>query len=331
MRDRRTALQDVLVALIAEGKDVVCVSVDSASRFKKVKDQHPERVIECGICEQAGMGICAGLALQGVVPVISGYATFLTMRAFEQIRTDICRWALNVKICGTDTGFSAQYAGFTHQALEDIAILSALDNIVVCEPCDYGDTLILGRYLFGTFQGPVYMRFGARSGEVEFSKEHQEVVFGKFEPLTAGEFVGADVTFIALGQLVGVALEASLELEKKGYKTFVFNARFVKPLDPEMVKGVARNSRLVVTLEEHARIGGLGDNLLRAFYETGYIPPLLKLGAPSHFGFSGERGFLLKKCGLDVFSVVESVTQKLEGCAASSKEVRHGQPLYSDD
>lgn len=311
MRDRRTALQDILVALIDEGKDIVCVSVDSASRFKKVKDRYPERVIECGICEQAGMGICAGLSLQGMIPVISGYATFLTMRAFEQIRTDICRWALNVKICGTDTGFSAQYAGFTHQALEDIAILSVLDNIVVCEPCDYGDTFLLGRYLFGSFQGPVYMRFGARSGEAEFFEEHREVVVGCFEPLTAEEFQGADVTLIALGQLVGTALEAADELEKRGYRTFVFNARFVKPLDAGMVTRVAKNSCLVVTIEEHARRGGLGDNLLLAFQEIGHIPPLLKLGAPSHFGFSGERGFLLRKSGLDMPSIVERVVKEM--------------------
>lgn len=310
MRDRRTALQDVLVALIDEGKDIVCVSVDSVSRFKKVKEKYPERVIECGICEQSGMGICAGLALQGMVPVISGYATFLTMRAFEQIRTDICRWALNVKICGTDTGFSAQYAGFTHQALEDIGILSILDNLVVCEPCDYEDTVLLGRYLFETFHGPVYMRFGARGGEVEFPIKHQEVKLGHFEPLT-GEFRGADVTFIALGQLVGVALEVAQELEKKGYKTFVFNARFVKPLDNYMVACVAHSSRLVVTLEEHAKRGGLGDNLLLAFQETGHIPPLLKLGAPSHFGFSGERGFLLRKSGLEVSPLVESIVKEM--------------------
>lgn len=313
MRDRRTALQDVLVALIEEGKDIVCVSVDSASRFKKVKDRYPERVIECGICEQSGMGICAGLALQGIVPVISGYATFVTMRAFEQIRTDICRWALNVKICGTDTGFSAQYAGFTHQALEDIAILSALDNLVVCEPCDYEDTLLLGRYLLGTFRGPVYMRFGARGGEIEFPVRHREVEFGCFEPLTAEEFQGADVTIIALGQLIGIALEAAQELKERGYEAFVFNARFVKPLNSDMVTRIACNSRLVVTVEEHARKGGLGDNLLSAFHEVGHIPPLLKLGAPSHFGFSGERGFLLRKSGLDASSLVEKCVAFLRG------------------
>jgi transketolase len=312
MRDRRTALQDVLVELIGEGKDIICVSVDSASRFKKVKDRYPERVVECGICEQAGMGVCAGLALAGFTPVISGYATFLTMRAFEQIRTDICRWLLNVKICGTDTGFSAQYAGFTHQALEDIAILSVLDGIVISEPCDYEDALLLGRYLLGNFQGPVYLRFGARGGEDEFLKEHQEVALGQFEPLTRQEFQEADVTIVALGQLVGLGMEAAAELEKRGYRTFVFNARFVKPLNPEMVARIARGSRLVVTLEEHSRVGGLGDNLLRAFQKIRNIPPLLKLGAPSNFGFSGERGFLLRKCGLEASLVVERIAKEME-------------------
>lgn len=327
MRDRRTALQDVLVALLDEGKEIVCVSVDSASRFKKVKEKYPERVIECGICEQAGMGICAGLSLQGMTPVISGYATFLTMRAFEQIRTDICRWSLNVKICGTDTGFSAQYAGFTHQALEDIAILSVLENIVVCEPCDYEDTILLGRYLFGAFQGPVYMRFGARSGEAEFLQEHREVVLGQFEPLTAREFDSADVTFVALGQLVGVALEAAEELEKRGYTTFVFNARFVKPLDVSMVAHIACHSRLVVTIEEHAKRGGLGDSLFHAFHETGHIPPLLKFGAPSHFGFSGKRDFLLKKSGLDTLSVAEKVVKEMDALekprTSSEEDIAH--------
>jgi len=290
MRSRRTALQDVLVELIDEGKDIICVSVDSVSRFKKVKDRYPERVIECGICEQTGMGVCAGLALAGFTPVISGYATFLTMRAFEQIRTDICRWSLNVKICGTDTGFSAQYAGFTHQALEDIAILSVLDGIVISEPCDYEDALLLGRYLLGNFQGPVYLRFGARSGEDEFLEKHQEVVLGQFEPLTRQEFQEADVTIVALGQLVGLGMEAAAELEKRGYRTFVFNARFVKPLNPEMVARIARGSRLVVTLEEHSRVGGLGDNLLRAFQKMRNIPPFLKLGAPRRALEGGRIG-----------------------------------------
>lgn len=312
MSDRRTALQEGLVRLIEAGKEIVCVSVDSASRFKKVKDRYPQRIIECGICEQAGMGICAGIALQGLIPVISGYATFLTMRAFEQVRTDICRWSLNVKICGTDTGFSAQYAGFTHQALEDIAILSTLENIVICEPCDYEDTLLMSQHLLGDFRGPVYMRFGARGGEANFFERHREIQMGCFEPLSAAAFSGpVDVVIIALGQLVGVGMDVVERLEKRGYRVFLFNARFVKPLSMEMLQEIVHATSLIVTLEEHSQVGGLGDVLWRSFQELDRIPRLLKFGALNNFGFSGKRAALLEKCGLHAQQVEERIIRTL--------------------
>ncbi len=305
--NRRDAFQEVMLELMAAGKKMVCVSVDSASRFKEVKARYPERFVECGICEQVGMSVCAGFALQGMIPVISGYATFLTMRAFEQIRTDICKWSLNVNICGTDTGFSPQYSGFTHQALEDIALLSSLDNITVAEACDYQDALLMSKYLFGEVEGPVYLRFGARGKEWVFGECHQPVRAGYFEPLSKENFDGADVTIIALGQLVEVGLEVAEVLGGKGIKTFVFNARFVKPLAQKMIEEIASGSKLVVSIEEHSVTGGLGDNLLRAFHEVGRVPRLLKFGVPSNFGISGKRDYLLRKCGLSVDSIANRV------------------------
>ena len=308
MVNRREAFQDALLELIEiDQKEMVCVSVDSASRFKKVKNRYPERLIECGICEQTGMSICAGLALQNMIPVISGYATFLTMRAFEQIRTDICKWSLNVKICGTDTGFSPQYAGFTHQALEDIAILSSLDNLVVAEACDYEDAFLMSKCLFGGWKGPVYLRFGARGEEWVFEGKHWPVEVGHFEPLSGEEFKEPDVTIIALGQLVKVGLEVAEVLEKQGYKTFVFNARFAKPLAKEMIKEIADKSSLIVSIEEHSLIGGLGDNLLRAFHEVEVIPRFLKFGISSNFGFAGRREYLLNKNGLFAEAIAKRV------------------------
>ncbi len=312
MKDRRSALQEVLVELIEEGKEIVCVSVDSASRFKKVKDTYPQRVIECGICEQTGMGVSAGLALQGFIPVISGYATFLTMRALEQIRTDICRWSLNVKICGTDVGFAAQYAGFTHQAFEDIAILSSLDNLIVCEPCDWQDTLLLGRVLFGEIHGPVYVRFGAREGEENFSEHRQPVEVGCFEPLSGDAFTGADIVVVTLGQLAKVGAEVVNGLEKRGYQAFLFNARFVKPISLEFVAKIARRVKVVVTIEEHSGKGGLGDNLLLAFHEVGCIPGFVKCAVSGNFGSSGKRDYLLQKHGLDASSIVTKILQTIE-------------------
>jgi len=305
--NRRDAFQEAVLELIVAEKEMVCVSVDSASRFKEIKACYPERFIECGICEQTGMSICAGFALQGMIPVISGYATFLTMRAFEQIRTDICKWSLNVKICGTDTGFSPQYAGFTHQALEDIALLSSLDNITVAEACDYQDALLMSKHLFGEVEGPVYLRFGARGKEWVLDERHRPVRIGYFEPLSRENFDEADVTIIALGQLVRVGLEVAEVLEKEGIKTFVFNARFVKPLARKMIEEIASGSKLVISIEEHSVTGGLGDNLLRAFHEMGRVPRLLKFGVPGNFGISGKRDYLLQKSGLSVDSIARRI------------------------
>jgi len=311
--NRREAFQDALLELIEfDKKEVVCVSVDSASRFKKVRNRYPERLIECGICEQTGMSVCAGLALQGMIPVISGYATFLTMRAFEQIRTDICKWSLNVKICGTDTGFSPQYAGFTHQALEDIAILSSLDNIVIAEACDYEDAFLMSKYLFGEWEGPVYLRFGARGEEWSFEGKHRPVEVGCLEFLSEGEFNKSDVTIIALGQLVKVGLEVAEILKGEGYEVFVFNARFVKPLAGEMIGKIASNSKLVVSIEEHSLIGGLGDNLLRTFHRLEVAPSkLLKFGISSNFGTAGKREYLLKRNGLYAENIAKQVLASL--------------------
>jgi transketolase len=223
----------------------------STSTFHFQK-KFPDRFFQVGIAEQNLVGIAAGLATTGLLPFASTFATFLSMRASEQIQTSIAYPTLNVKIVAVNAGVEIAGDGVTHQAIEDIAIMRAMPNMVVLSPADpvttKKATIALAAYI-----GPVYMRLGRQDSQVIYD-EAVEFQIGKMIRLREGN----DLTIIATGNMVSQALIASDYLKGKGIQARVLDCHTIKPIDTAEIIRAAKETAGIVTAEDHNIIGGLG-------------------------------------------------------------------------
>jgi transketolase len=298
----RNGYGDALVALGEKNSNIVVLTADLAesTRVLGFQKKFPTRFIECGVAEQNMMGMAAGLALSGKTPFASSYATFVPGRAWDQIRVSICYTNANVKFTGAHAGISVGPDGATHQALEDIAMLRALPNLVILVPCDYEETY---KAVVATSQyvGPVYIRL---------AREKTPVITTKTSPFTIGQSSvltqGKDVTIIACGPLVYEALLAAQELGHKGIEAEVINASSIKPFDEKTLIASVKKTGCCVTLEEHQITGGLfgvvSETLAR------HLPtPIEPVGMPNCFGESGEPAELLEKYGMTSKNVIKAV------------------------
>ena len=300
-----------LAELAKARKDVVVMDADLAgstktSEFEKVA---PERFVEVGIAEQNMIGIASGLAASGKTVFASTFAVFATGRCWEQIRLAVAYPKNNVKIVSTHCGISVGEDGASHQALEDIAIMRAIPNMVVISPADaheaYAATLALADY-----KGPCYMRLGRADFPVLYP-EDVEFKIGKASVLRKGKHI----TLIGTGQMVSLCIDAAEELSKKGIEAEVINMSTIKPLDSKAVLRSAKKTGCVVTAEEHSIIGGLGSAVAELLSEE--LPvPLTRVGTKDTFGESGKAAALMKKYGLtadEIVKAAESSIAKKEG------------------
>jgi transketolase len=295
-----------LIELGEKDKNVVvlCADLTDSTRSKWFKDKFPERFIEIGVAEQNLVTVASGLAAVGKIPFVASYAMFCPGRCWEQIRTTICYNEQNVKIAGAHAGVSVGPDGATHQALEDIAIMRTLPNMVVVVPCDVHEarraTIAVGR-----IRKPAYVRF-TRDKTPVFTTEATPFRLGKAEIYREGK----DVAIIACGPLVYQALLAAKELEKDGIQAVLVNCHTVKPLDDETIIKVAKKTGAVVTVEEHQIIGGLGSAVAECLSENHPVP-LKRVGINDRFGESGDPNELLEKFGLIHTNIAKSVRELL--------------------
>lgn len=300
------------LADLAANPGVVVLDADLAgstktSEFKKVA---PERFIEVGIAEQNMIGIAAGLAASGKTAFASTFAVFATGRCWEQIRLAVAYPKLNVKIVATHCGISVGEDGASHQALEDMAIMRALPNMVVISPADayeaYAATIAIAEY-----DGPVYMRMGRAEYPV-VTEEGEPFEIGKAKVLRDG----TDVTLIGTGQMVYECLRAAEMLEAEGVDAEVVNMSTVKPLDSSAVYHSVTKTGCAVTAEEHSVIGGLGS-AVSEFLSEEYPVPVTRIGTRDTFGESGKPEELFEKYGLTAEDICEaaklSIKKKNEG------------------
>ncbi len=279
---------------------VLCADLTDSTRSNLFKDRFPERFIEIGVAEQNLVTVASGLAAVGKIPFIASYAVFCPGRCWEQIRTTICYNERNVKIVGAHAGISVGPDGATHQALEDIAIMRALPNMVVVVPCDANEAK-KATIAVGKIRNPAYVRF-AREKTPVFTTEMTPFKLGKAEIYRNGK----DVTIIACGLLVYQALLAARELEKEKIEAMVINCHTIKPLDTETIVKCAKKTGAVVTVEEHQIIGGLGSAVAECLSEN-YPVPMKRVGVMDRFGESGEPDELLQKFGLTYVNIAEAV------------------------
>mgnify|MGYP001614827317 FL=1 len=302
----RNGYGEGLVLAGDENEQVValCADLTESTRTEAFAKKFPERFIEVGVAEQNMATVAAGMALGGKVPFISSYATFSPGRNWEQIRTTICYNDVPVKIIGSHAGVTVGPDGATHQALEDIAIMRSLPNMIVVSPVDSLEarkaTIAMAR-----LPKPCYIRL---------SREKIPVVTTIQTPFEIGRaevfYEGKDVAIIATGQMVYRALLVAKEMETNKISVRVINCHTIKPLDKQVILKAAEECGAIVTAEEHQVMGGLGGAVAEVLSQN-FPVPLKIIGIEDSFGESGEPNELMAKFGLTEETITKAITHVL--------------------
>lgn len=297
-------------ALVECGKkydNLVVLDADLAAATKTAafKKAFPTRHIDCGIAECNMVSIAAGIASTGKIPFVSSFAMFVAGRAFEQIRNSIGYPKLNVKIGATHAGISVGEDGATHQCNEDIALMRTIPGIVVINPCDDIEAKSAVKAAM-EHEGPVYLRFGRLAVPVINDYNDYNFEIGKGKVLKEGN----DITIIATGLCVSESLEAANMLKEEGIDARVINMHTIKPIDKELIIKSAKETKKIITVEEHSIIGGLGDAVCDVICEN-YPTSVQKIGINDVYGESGTAAELIKKYGLDSEGIYKQIKSRL--------------------
>lgn len=291
----RDAYGEAIVALAEEYPDLVVLDADlsGATKTQKFSKVYPQRFFNMGIAECNMTGVAAGLATCGKKPFANSFAMFVSGRAWEQVRNSVAYPRLNVKMIGSHGGLSVGEDGATHQCIEDFALMRAIPGMTVLCPCDGNEMRQAVKALLD-YDGPAYMRLGR--GAVETVTD---AVSGyKFE-LGKGAVLrdGGDVTLVATGLMVQMALKAAELLAAEGISARVIDMHTIKPLDGELLLRAAEKTGAVVTAEEHNVLGGLGAAVAEFLAENRPVP-VVRHGVNDEFGRSGKAGQVLSAYGL---------------------------------
>lgn len=296
-----------LVELGKKYNNLIALEADLKESTQSIQFQqaYPERYLEMGIAEQNMIGVAAGLALDGKIPVVHSFACFISMRGCEQVRTTVAYPKLNVKFLVTHGGISPGTAGTTHHAIEDIAIMRAIPNMVVCVP---GDTKEVQGVLESAlaYDGPVYIRLGASDAEDVYTQKDKFEI-GKATQLRSGN----DITIITTGILMYEGTAASdILLREYGIKARVIQMASIKPLDKEAIIKASDETGKIITVEEHNILGGLGGAVCEVVAENG-LAKVKRLGILDNFCGVGSSTHLMKKEGLTVENIINTVKNML--------------------
>ncbi len=290
---------------IAQSNDAIRVltaDLGLLSGLGKFVAMHPDKYLNVGIAEQNMLGIAAGLAKEGNCVFVTTYATFITMRSFEQIRDNLGYMKFNVKVIGASGGLAMGMSGNEHYALEDIALMRSIPNMIVLSPADGVEALKMA-YAISEIDQPVYMRLTGGLNCPMIYKEDYDFQIGKAVRLREGK----DVAIIAAGTMVDVALKAAALLDQDGVQAAVINMHTIKPIDTDLLDELCEECPCIITLEEHSKIGGLGSAVAEYKTSKRHAPPHLMLGLPDQFGQVAEHEFLLEKYGLNAPKIAEQI------------------------
>ena len=294
------------LAELGEKYDFVVLDADLAAATKTgtFKKKFPERFFDCGIAEGNMMSVAAGIATTGKPVFASSFAMFAAGRAFEQIRNSIGYPHLNVKIGATHAGITVGEDGATHQCLEDIALMRTIPGMTIINPADAVEARAAVEAALN-INGPVYLRFGRMAVPV-INQADAKFEVGKGVQMADGK----DVTIVATGIMVNMALEAAKTLEAEGISARVINIHTIKPLDKEIVLKAAKETGAIVTAEEHNIIGGLGSAVAEAVCEACPVP-VVRVGTNDVYGHSGKVPPLLEMYGLTPANIVAKAKEAI--------------------
>jgi len=315
-KSTRDGYGEGLVVAGVENENVVVLTADlkESTRSQGFSEKFPDRFIEVGVAEQNLASVASGMAAYGKIPFISSFACFSPYRNWEQIRTTIALNNVPVKIGGSHTGLSASADGATHQALEDIALMRVLPNMIVVAPCDAIETrkAIVTAAKNGK---PTYIRF-SRSESPVLTTEDTPFDIGKVETFwspstSSGRLGNPEVAIVACGPIIYEALLAAKKLEENGINSLVINCHTIKPLDEQEIIKASKITGAVVTVEEHQIAGGLGSAVAEVLAKNFPIP-MEFVSMPDSFGESGKHDELLEKYGMKRVDI-EGAVRKVIG------------------
>ena len=261
--------------------------------------EFPDRFVQCGIAESNMVGAAAGLAIAGKIPFIGSFAEFVTGRVYDQIRQEVSYGKTNVKIASSHAGITLGEDGATHQTMEDIALMRALPDMVVINPCDYNQTM-QATIAAAKYDGPVYLRFG-RPSVPNFTPADEPFVIGKAYVMNEGK----DLTIFATGHLVWEALLAAEQLEEQGVSAEVIDIATIKPLDEAAILASVKKTGKALIAEEHNAAGGLGEAIAYLLAEK-QPTRLAFLNGKDLFGQTGTPAELMALYGLDAANIAEA-------------------------
>lgn len=302
IEDPRKVFSDALIKLGTENPDILYISCDSSlgASGDEFNKRFPERHFEFGIQEANAMGEAAGFALCDKIPFIAGYLPFITFRCFEQIRDDVCKTNLPVKIIGNNIGFSVSMLGPTHTILEDISVMRSLPNLTILSPCD-GPEYYQAAISAAIYDGPVFIRIH-RMKVKRIHKKNFKFKIGKGEILREGK----DITLITCSSMVFKSLEVVDILSKKGISIELINLSTIKPVDMELIINSSSKTKRVVTVEEHSVVGGLGSIVCEILSRNN--PVIVKnIGINDIFAASGQYSEVLDNYGLTSGSIAKEI------------------------
>jgi len=303
----RQAISDTLLNLAKKDRDVLVLTSDSRGSASLVEfgKQLPEQIVEVGIAEQNLVGIASGLAASGKKPFIASPACFLSMRSIEQIKVDVAYSQTNVKLIGISGGVSYGALGMSHHSLQDLAVTRAIPGLDVMMPADRYEAKKMIEALVD-YDRPVYVRIGRNPVQDSYISEDYPFEIGKAVTMIDG----TDITIIATGETVRIALDAAEALQVEGIHCRVLNIHTIKPLDEEAIIKAAYETKRIITIEEHCIYGGLGAAVAEIVVQNLPIPVKI-LGIPDEPAISGNSAEVFNHYGLTTENIVKITHQLL--------------------
>ncbi|MCL1804510.1 MAG: transketolase family protein [Clostridiales bacterium] len=304
----RSVVGDTILELGQKDKRIWALTADTGGALSAFKGEFPDRYVDVGIAEQNVVGVAAGLALEGNIPMVMGMIPFMTMRACEQVRTDVCYQNLPVRLIGTGGGLTSG-GGSTHNAMEDISIMRSFVNMTVLS---IGDPNLIRDAIYASMDlpGPLYIRLAqGKQDAVIYEKGSIKFEFGK--GIVARD--GSDVTIFAHGEMVRQALEAALKLEEEGKSVRVVDMVSIKPIDEDLIVSCVKETGRIVVVEDHLMTGGLASAVADVMADRGVSPKAFKrLGIPQVFAGFGSGVELRNKYGYGLDATVAALKEVLK-------------------
>lgn len=307
LEDPRKVFGKAITDLAYENKNIVALSADSgkSSGLMEFIKKMPDRYFECGIMEQAVIGMASGLASAGKIPVFCAIAPFVTARPFEMFRNDLGYMHQNAKIVGRNGGITYSDLGSTHHSLDDFGIIRMIPDIVILSPQDPGEIRTACKAMI-EYQGPVYMRIG--NGKIPCLFKEEEFVIGNGKLIQEGR----DVTIVSTGTVTASVMEAAHRLEEEGISSEIIGLPTVFPLDEKLILESVRKTGKIVTVEEHYSYGGIGT-MIADLLGREYPAKIYKIAIPHGYATSGPYEEIMHKYGLDAEGVIQNVKSFLMG------------------